>query len=79
MLKINKPACNDLGANGQRSGSSRTGLADMPLDDIARAAVWLASDKSDYVTGITLLVDGGMTLYLEPRLEVSRGRKIPVR
>ncbi len=31
--------------------------------DIARAAVWLASDDSDYVTGITLFVDGGMTLY----------------
>jgi glucose 1-dehydrogenase len=32
-------------------------------DDIARAAVWLASDQSDYVTGTTLFVDGGMTLY----------------
>lgn len=31
--------------------------------DIARAAVWLASDHSDYVTGATLYVDGGMTLY----------------
>lgn len=33
-----------------------------PLD-IAKAAVWLASDHSDYVTGATLYVDGGMTLY----------------
>lgn len=31
--------------------------------DIARAAVWLASDESDYITGISLFVDGGMTLY----------------
>jgi glucose 1-dehydrogenase len=32
-------------------------------EDIAQAAVWLASDESDYVTGTTLFVDGGMTLY----------------
>lgn len=32
-------------------------------EDIAKAAVWLASDASDYVTGTTLFVDGGMTLY----------------
>lgn len=32
-------------------------------EDIAKAAVWLASDESDYVVGTTLFVDGGMTLY----------------
>lgn len=36
-------------------------------DDIGRAAVWLSSDASDYVTGATLFVDGGMTLYPEFR------------
>jgi glucose 1-dehydrogenase len=33
------------------------------VDDIARAAVWLASDESDYITGASLYIDGGMTLY----------------
>ena len=32
-------------------------------EEIGRAAVWLASDDSDYVHGVTLFVDGGMTLY----------------
>lgn len=32
-------------------------------EDIGRAAVWLASDDSDYVNGTTIFVDGGMTLY----------------
>ncbi|MDX1540459.1 MAG: glucose 1-dehydrogenase [Geminicoccaceae bacterium] len=35
------------------------------VDDIAQAAVWLASDAADYVNGVTLYVDGGMTLYPE--------------
>jgi glucose 1-dehydrogenase len=32
-------------------------------EEIGRAAVWLASDYADYVHGISLFVDGGMTLY----------------
>ena len=31
--------------------------------EIGRAAVWLASDDSDYIHGTTIFVDGGMTLY----------------
>ncbi len=34
-------------------------------EDIGQAAVWLASDQSDYVNGTSLFVDGGMTLYPE--------------
>jgi glucose 1-dehydrogenase len=32
-------------------------------EDIARTAVWLASDEADYLVGATIFVDGGMTLY----------------
>jgi glucose 1-dehydrogenase len=32
-------------------------------EDVAQAAVWLASDQSDYVCGTTIYIDGGMTLY----------------
>ena len=32
-------------------------------EDIGKVAVWLASDDSDYITGTTIFVDGGMTLY----------------
>lgn len=34
-------------------------------EDVGRAAVWLVSDDSDYVHGVTLYIDGGMTLYPE--------------
>jgi glucose 1-dehydrogenase len=32
-------------------------------EDVARAVAWLLSDAADYVTGTTLIVDGGMSLY----------------
>lgn len=36
-------------------------------EDVAKAAVWLASDEADYITGTTLYIDGGMSLYPEFR------------
>jgi glucose 1-dehydrogenase len=32
-------------------------------EDIGSVAAWLVSDEADYVTGATLIADGGMTLY----------------
>lgn len=36
-------------------------------DDVAAAVAWLVSDEADYITGTTLYIDGGMTLYPEFR------------
>lgn len=33
------------------------------VEDIGRAAAWLASDYADYINGTSLYIDGGMTLY----------------
>jgi glucose 1-dehydrogenase len=33
------------------------------VDDVAKAIAWVASEQAGYVTGTTLFVDGGMTLY----------------
>jgi len=32
-------------------------------DDIGKLATWLVSDEADYITGTTIFMDGGMTLY----------------
>jgi glucose 1-dehydrogenase len=53
----------------ENAQESATVLAEVPLgrwghvQDIANAVVWLASDQASYVTGATLFIDGGMTLY----------------
>ena len=36
-------------------------------EDVAKLVAWLVSDEADYVTGTTIYVDGGMTLYPEFR------------
>ncbi len=32
-------------------------------EEVAAAAAWMVSEEASYVTGTTLFVDGGMTLY----------------
>jgi glucose 1-dehydrogenase len=59
---INRPAWETPEAYGALMGLVPYKRIGEP-EDIARAAVWLASDASDYVNGITLMVDGGMCLY----------------
>lgn len=41
------------------------------VNDVASTAAWLASNASDYVTGQSIFVDGGMTLY--PSFEHGEG------
>jgi len=59
---INRSAWDTPGAEAELLRLIPEGRVGVP-EDIAKAAVWLASDASDYVTGATLFVDGGMTLY----------------
>jgi glucose 1-dehydrogenase len=59
---INRSAWDTPAALAQLVTLIPDGRAGEP-EDIARAVIWLASDASDYVTGQTLFVDGGMTLY----------------
>lgn len=63
---VDTPINKDVLANPQASAAV---LAEIPMgrwghvQDISRAVAWLASEQASYVTGTTLFVDGGMTLY----------------
>jgi len=63
---IDTPINQDVLANRSESAAV---LCEVPLgrwghvQDISRAVAWLASEQASYITGATLFVDGGMTLY----------------
>jgi glucose 1-dehydrogenase len=59
---INRPAWDSKAAYQRLMRLVPYGRIGEP-EDVARAAVWLASDASDYVVGSTLYIDGGMALY----------------
>lgn len=59
---INKDAWEDDEAREKLLKLIPYGRVGVP-QDVAKVAVWLASDESDYVVGTTIFVDGGMLLY----------------
>jgi glucose 1-dehydrogenase len=59
---INKDAWNTVEAYDNLMKLIPYGRIGEPLD-VARAAVWIASDQADYINGTSIMIDGGMTLY----------------
>lgn len=59
---INRGAWETAGAYKNLMALIPLGRIGEPVD-IARVAVWLASDYAEYVVGATIFIDGGMTLF----------------
>jgi len=62
QTNINKAVWSDPGKANELLKLIPYGRIGHP-EDVAKAVLWLASDESDYVTGATVFVDGGMSLY----------------
>jgi len=59
---INSAVLGDAEARHRVEGEVPLGRFGRP-EEIAAAVVWAASDQAEYVTGTTLVVDGGMSTY----------------
>ncbi len=62
LTPINQTLINDPKQRAAVEAEIPMGRMGQP-EEIAAAVSWLASGDADYVTGTTLFVDGGMTLY----------------
>lgn len=62
LTPINRELIEDPEARREQEEQIPWGRLGRP-EEIAAAIAWLAGPEADYVTGTTLFVDGGMTLY----------------
>jgi glucose 1-dehydrogenase len=62
LTPINRDWADDPEKRGEVESEIPWGRFGQP-EEIAGAIAWLASGEAEYVTGTTLFVDGGMTLY----------------
>ena len=60
--EINRKEWEDEESAGKMRANIPYGRIGDPAD-IARPVAWLVSDEADYITGTTIFIDGGMTLY----------------